>query len=174
MPLTPADVADRMFGRQVRGYAVAEVDAFLDEVEGELRRLLSERAELLQRAETAAAPEPGADGAEQAWSVPVRTLQMAERTAAGTVAAAQQEAEQLLATARAKAAEREQEAQERAEQVLADLHEQVQALQAQISALQAFERDLLSRLRAYLQAQLRDLGEREDRRVAPGTSPLPS
>ena len=49
MPLTPSDVANKQFGRQVRGYAMDEVDGFLDEVEQELTRLLSENARLAQR-----------------------------------------------------------------------------------------------------------------------------
>lgn len=58
MPLTPADVANKLFGKEFRGYAMDEVDAFLDEVEAELARLLSE-TELARRAGTAA-PGPGA------------------------------------------------------------------------------------------------------------------
>ena len=46
MALTPADVANKLFGKEFRGYAMEEVDAFLDEVEVELARLLSVNAEL--------------------------------------------------------------------------------------------------------------------------------
>ena len=60
MPLTPSDVANKQFGRQVRGYAMDEVDGFLDEVEQELTRLLSENARLAQRPAQAAAPAPAA------------------------------------------------------------------------------------------------------------------
>lgn len=49
MPLTPSDVSNKLFDKAFRGYAMDEVDAFLDEVEGELTRLLTERAELQSR-----------------------------------------------------------------------------------------------------------------------------
>ena len=37
MPLTPADIANKLFGKQFRGYSMEEVDTFLDQVEAELR-----------------------------------------------------------------------------------------------------------------------------------------
>ena len=46
MPLKPSDVANKLFDKAFRGYAMDEVDAFLDEVEGELTRLLTEKAAL--------------------------------------------------------------------------------------------------------------------------------
>jgi DivIVA domain-containing protein len=48
MPLTPADVRNKQFSttRLRPGYDEEEVDAFLDEVEGELNRLLQENEEL--------------------------------------------------------------------------------------------------------------------------------
>ena len=46
MPLKPSDVANKLFDKAFRGYAMDEVDAFLDEVEGELTRLLTDKAAL--------------------------------------------------------------------------------------------------------------------------------
>ena len=48
MPLTPDDVAAKRFGtvRFKEGYDELEVDAFLEEVEAELRRLNQRIAEL--------------------------------------------------------------------------------------------------------------------------------
>src|SRR5438445_13594712 len=48
MPLTPADVRNKQFSttRLRPGYDEEEVDAFLDEVEGELDRLIQENEEL--------------------------------------------------------------------------------------------------------------------------------
>ena len=53
MPLTPADVRNKQFSttRLRPGYDEEEVDAFLDEVEAELDRLIQENEEL--RAEAA-------------------------------------------------------------------------------------------------------------------------
>ena len=61
MPLTPEDVQNKRFTtvRFKEGYDEEEVDAFLDEVETELRRLLGENDEL-RRAPKAAAPAAAA------------------------------------------------------------------------------------------------------------------
>lgn len=52
MPLTPEDVRNKQFTetKMRRGYEQDEVDAFLDEVEAEIGRLLRENAELRARA----------------------------------------------------------------------------------------------------------------------------
>ena len=58
MPLTPAAVQHTTFKvvrRKDAGYDIDEVDAFLDTVEAELARLLTENAELRERASAAAA-----------------------------------------------------------------------------------------------------------------------
>src|SRR5437868_3755948 len=51
MPLTPEDVQNKRFStvRFKEGYDEEEVDAFLDEVEAELRRLLGENTDLRAR-----------------------------------------------------------------------------------------------------------------------------
>ena len=51
MPLTPQDVQSKEFAttRFKPGYDEEEVDAFLDEVEAELTRLLTENADLRNR-----------------------------------------------------------------------------------------------------------------------------
>ena len=58
MPLTPTDVANKQFRIAFRGYSLDEVDAFLDEVETELTRLLRERS--AAPATTAEAASPAA------------------------------------------------------------------------------------------------------------------
>src|SRR5438552_1126655 len=58
MPLTPEDVQKKQFTtvRFKEGYDEEEVDAFLDEVEAELRRLLAENQQLNRTAAAPAAP----------------------------------------------------------------------------------------------------------------------
>ncbi len=55
MPLTPQDVAGKVFGptRMRRGYDENEVDAFLDEVEAELTRLTTDNERLTRELEQA-------------------------------------------------------------------------------------------------------------------------
>jgi DivIVA domain-containing protein len=224
VPLTPTDVANKQFRIAFRGYSLDEVDAFLDEVETELTRLLRERSAAPATTSEAAAPaaaavaEPtaapvapltGMEGQESA----LRTLLLAQRTADAAIAEAQAEADELLATARgeaertvsearAEASSAVQGARSEAESTLAgaraeaertvtaartEAHQTLAAardraakleaetaakveaatggldvrrrqLEARIEELRAFEREYRTRLKAYLETQLRELG----------------
>ena len=224
MPLTPADVHNVAFKKPPigkRGYDEDEVDAFLDEVERELARLIEENNDLksqvdrLQRSRPApattapAAPTgpseneqrlarenaelknqlqqleqrlrqaaaaqseapsgpagPGPDG-EQALSV----LMTAQRTANEHIADARREADKLLLDARSKADELTREARAKAEalerearmrhqEAMGGLDAKRSALQKHIEELKQFEREYRTRLKAYLESQLRDLDGR--------------
>jgi DivIVA domain-containing protein len=226
MPLTPADVHNVAFKKPPigkRGYDEEEVDAFLDEVERELARLIEENNELrasgggrssggggggggdgrlmqenndlkaqldrLQRdkagAEQAAramqmeleqirtggmpgmAVVPGGDGEQQA----LRVLMMAQRTADDHVTDARREADKVLADARSKAEEvtrdarskadaLERDARQRHQEAMGGLDAKRNALQKHIEELKQFEREYRTRLKAYLESQLRDLDGR--------------
>jgi DivIVA domain-containing protein len=220
MPLTPADVHNVAFKKPPigkRGYDEEEVDAFLDEVERELARLIEENNELRAQAERGGgrpvAAGPGADprlaqenvelktqldrlnreksAAEQAarsmqaeleqmrtQGGPVstgdgeqqalRVLMMAQRTADDHVADARREADKLLSDARSKAEEVTREARAKADALERDARQRHQeamggldakrtALQKHIEELKQFEREYRTRLKAYLESQLRDL-----------------
>jgi DivIVA domain-containing protein len=223
MPLTPADVHNVAFKKPPigkRGYDEEEVDAFLDEVERELARLIEENNELRAQAERggggrpSAPAGPGADprmaqenaelkaqldrlnrdksAAEQAarsmqaeleqvraqGSSPVvagdgeqqalRVLMMAQRTADDHVSDARREADKLLSDARAKAEEvtrearakadaLERDARQRHQEAMGGLDAKRSALQKHIEELKQFEREYRTRLKAYLESQLRDL-----------------
>jgi len=170
MPLTPEDVRNRRFKTSFRGYDETEVDTFLDEVEVELTRLLGEQDDLrkrLQAAQSAPPPQPVASEAEEMLR---RTLVLAQRTADETVASAQQEAERLTSDARAQAEAMLQQANEQAASATADLERRRQALEQHIEGLRAFEREYRTRLKAYLEAQLRDL---DGRGQPPSDAPAP-
>jgi DivIVA domain-containing protein len=221
MPLTPADVHNVAFKKPPigkRGYDEDEVDAFLDEVERELARLIEDNNELraqlggggrpaaaggggadpriaqenadlksqldrLQRdkgaAEQAAramqaeleqirgqggALQVSGDGEQQA----LRVLMMAQRTADDHVTDARREADKLLSDARAKAEEvtrdarakadaLERDARARHAEAMGGLDTKRTALQKHIEELKQFEREYRTRLKAYLESQLRDL-----------------
>jgi len=228
MPLTPADVHNVAFKKPPigkRGYDEEEVDAFLDEVERELARLIEENNELraqverggrggapagpgadprmaaelndmkaqldrVQRDKSAAeqaarqmqaeleqvrAQGPGAgagaptgaDGEQQA----LRVLMMAQRTADDHVSDARREADKLLSDARSKAEEvtrearakadaLERDARQRHQEAMGGLDAKRSALQKHIEELKQFEREYRTRLKAYLESQLRDLDGR--------------
>jgi DivIVA domain-containing protein len=227
VPLTPTDVANKQFKIAFRGYALEEVDAFLDEVEAELARLLRDNNELKNRSGAAAPAAPAAPAqarAAEAEPAPrpvassegqeaaLRTLLLAQRTADEAIAEAQAEAQQLVTSARAEAeqtlaaaraeaeqtlnaarseaeetlaaARREAEqtvtsarreadttlstAQQKAASVDQEVAARIQAatgnldqrraqLETHIEELRAFEREYRTRLKAYLETQLRDL-----------------
>jgi DivIVA domain-containing protein len=217
MPLTPADVHNVAFKKPPigkRGYDEEEVDAFLDEVERELARLIEENSELRAQAERgrggaplpsagerhtgeladlktqldrmqrekAAAEQaarslqaeldqarttgvvPAGDGEQQA----LRVLMMAQRTADDHVSDARREADKLLTEARTKADEvtrdartkadaLERDARQRHQEVMGGLDAKRSSLQKHIEELKQFEREYRTRLKAYLESQLRDL-----------------
>ncbi|MFY1637533.1 DivIVA domain-containing protein [Solwaraspora sp. WMMB335] len=226
MPLTPADVHNVAFKKPPigkRGYDEEEVDAFLDEVERELARLIEENNELraqVERGGRGGPPGPGADprmaaelndlkaqldriqrdkaAAEQAARAmqaeleqvrstggppgvggvggdgeqqALRVLMMAQRTADDHLSDARREADKLLSDARTKAEEVTREARAKADALERDARQRHQeamggldakrtALQKHIEELKQFEREYRTRLKAYLESQLRDLDGR--------------
>jgi cell division septum initiation protein DivIVA len=107
------------------------------------------------------------DGEQQA----LRVLMMAQRTADDHVSDARREADKLLSDARAKAEEVTREARGKADalerdararhaEAMGGLDTKRTALQKHIEELKQFEREYRTRLRAYLESQLRDLGTR--------------
>jgi DivIVA domain-containing protein len=157
MALTPEDVQSRRFKTSFRGYDEEEVDSFLDEVEVELTRLHGESDALRQRLEAAVAAPPPQPVTSEAEEMLRRTLLLAQRTADETVAGAQAEAERLVTDAQATALAMVQQAEQQAATSISDLERRRQALEQHIDGLRAFEREYRTRLKAYLEAQLRDL-----------------
>jgi DivIVA domain-containing protein len=219
MPLTPADVRNKQFSttRLRPGYDEEEVDAFLDEVEAELDRLIQENEEL--RAKLAEVlrgggkpamalssplsdprpdtmvPEPPMEQPpmrrpepmmmerpyqpEDNMDTAARVLSLAQQTADQAIADARREAdetlgrarreadevltkarrqaEQITGDARARAESLERDAQERHRQAMGSLVTQREELERRVDDLRAFEREYRSRLKAYLEGQLRDL-----------------
>jgi DivIVA domain-containing protein len=143
MALTPQDVRDKRFTpvRLREGYDMAEVDAFLDEVEAELQRLLEDNDALRAQAEesatvdgddqrpaaeTAAAvgPREGRAGATGEPSAPLDTPAPTSIPEAASAAA------RLLEIATRNADELVGEAQERSEQLLATTRSECERLEA--------------------------------------------
>jgi DivIVA domain-containing protein len=220
MPLTPADVRNKQFSttRLRPGYDEEEVDAFLDEVEAELDRLIQDNEEL--RAKLAEvlrgggkpamsalssplsdqksdmmAPEPpmeyrrpepmqqhsmySSDDNNNSMDTAARVLSLAQQTADQAIADARREAdetlgrarreadevltkarrqaEQITGDARARAESLERDAQERHRQAMGSLVQSREELERRVDDLRAFEREYRSRLKAYLEGQLRDL-----------------
>jgi DivIVA domain-containing protein len=139
-PLTPLDIQHKEFTKAMRGYAMHEVDTFLDQVTEEFTRMQDEIARLREQASSTApgqtapvpvqqAPPPpqpqpqpvvaearagGAGGGEEAIA---RALVMAQRMADQTVEEAKVKAKSMVAEAEARAKNMTEQAQMRAREV---------------------------------------------------------
>ncbi|HEU4898825.1 MAG TPA: DivIVA domain-containing protein [Actinomycetota bacterium] len=136
-PLTPLDIQHKEFTKAMRGYAMHEVDTFLDQVTEEFTRMQDEIARLREQASSVGqplqapvqvqAPPPpppqpqpvaaearGGAGGEEAIA---RALVMAQRMADQTVEEAKVKAKSMVTEAEARAQNMTEQAQMRAREV---------------------------------------------------------
>lgn len=169
------------------GYDQDEVDDFLDEVVVELRRLNQENEELRQRLvagesrlaelqrsaaqqpvpqqqqpQPAAAPEPAfaAGGFDPNAMDPGNTnnlLQLARRLHEEHVREGMEKRDALIAEGHAAAARVVAEAEQGARGQLSALQQEKTQLERQVEELRQFERDYRTKLRGYIEGQLREL-----------------
>jgi DivIVA domain-containing protein len=85
------------------------------------------------------------------------TLGRARHEADDILGKARRQADQITSDARARAESLERDAQERHRQAMGSLVQQREELERRVDDLRAFEREYRSRLKAYLEGQLRDL-----------------
>lgn len=143
MALTAQYVHDIQFKlvRQSTGYDMDEVDAFLEEVEAELRRLHAELEDARGGSTGADTPGKGSGGAggdappassapaaEASTSAAARILELAQRTADEYVAEAQRRAE--------------------------GIRSEVTGLEERVIELRAYESEVRGRLSGYLRGEL--------------------
>jgi DivIVA domain-containing protein len=187
MALTPEDVVNKRFNptKFREGYDQDEVDDFLDEVVVELRRLNQENEELRQRlmasdsrvnelqaggaapmaapvAVPAPLPEPAYAQASAGTdpSDPANTnnlLQLARRLHEEHVREGMEKRDALIAEGHAAAARVVSEAEQAQRQHLGALEQERVGLERQIDELRTFEREYRSKLKGYIEGQLRDL-----------------
>ena len=136
-PLTPLDIQHKEFTKAMRGYAMHEVDTFLDQVTEEFTRMQDEIARLREQASSAAPSQPAPMQMQQAPPPPppqpqpvaaesrspggeeaiARALVMAQRMADQTVEEAKVKAKSMVAEAEARAKNMTEQAQMRAREV---------------------------------------------------------
>ena len=194
MPLTPADVRNKQFSttRLRPGYDEEEVDAFLDEVEVELDRLIQENEELraklaecMRGGKTAVSAlnspltdhEPDLMAPEPMMPEPERRPEPAMMsmapppednmdTAARVLALAQQTADQAIADARREADETLGHARREADDILGKARRQAEQITSDARArAESLERDAQERYRlalGSLMQQREDLERRVD------------
>lgn len=159
-------------GKMGPGMGGPNLDSRQDMMSGEPMRMEHERR-----------PEPvmmgGMKSAEDNMDTAARVLALAQQTADQAIADARREAdetltrarreaddlltkarrqsEQITGDARARAEALERDAQERHRQAMGSLVQSREELERRVDDLRAFEREYRSRLKAYLEGQLRDL-----------------
>ena len=92
------------------------------------------------------------------------TLGRARREAEEILGKARRQSEQIVSEARARAESLERDAQDRHRQAMGSLVQQREELERMVDDLNAFEREYRSRLKAYLEGQLRELEAGQPRR----------
>ena len=103
--------------------------------------------------ESAPAPAATTESSQSAAAV----LAMAQRLHDEYVAEGEQKREEIIAEAQNEATGLVNDAQETSRRTLAELEEKKSVLERAVDQLQGFERDYRSRLKAYIEGQLRDL-----------------
>ncbi len=144
---TSLDVHNKTFTRAMRGYAIDEVDAFMDQVAEELDRLTKASGRPHERPIGRTDEEAIARAIVTAQRVAEQTLAEAEAEARAIVADANANANEAVDSAQLEAREIVEAAELHARKVKEELALRQQELEETIRALQAFEGGYRDRLR---------------------------
>ena len=108
----------------------------------------------------ASTPEPVQPKAENTAESAAGILAMAQKMHDDYVGAGIEQRDKIIAEAQIEASGLVNEAQEKSRKVLSSLEQQKAVLERKVEQLRVFERDYRSRLKAYIEGQLRDLDSR--------------
>jgi cell division initiation protein len=138
--LTPLDIHNKEFKRGFRGYDIDEVDEFLDEVIKDFESLYKENLELKEEIRKQKEHLSRYKETEDALQ---NTMLLAQKMLEESKKNAEKEAELVL-----------WEARKKAEQIVSGAHDQVTENIRKVEQLKAFEKQLKTRLKSFLAAQL--------------------
>lgn len=167
MKITPLEIRQKSFERNLRGYDKDEVSAFLNSLSQEWERTLDEMKEIRLRLEHS---EREVGKLREVETTLYKTLKTAEDTGANVVEQANRQAElhlretqlqvdAMLAEARGKARQIIEESERRSHQIMGDLEQRLrETLQSYREAMQ--HRDALSGDLARMAQELGDRAER--------------
>ena len=144
---TSLDVHKKTFTRAMRGYAIDEVDAFLDEVAAEMTRLKKANGHPHERPIGRTDEEAIAKAIVTAQRVAEQTLAEAEAEAQAVIMDARDTATEAIEAAQLQAREIIDAAEQHARKVGDELTLRQQELEEAIRALQSFEGGYRDRLR---------------------------
>ena len=117
-------------------------------------------AEVAKKKETEQAAAPARAAATPAAESAAGLLAMAQQMHDKHVADGQQQRDKIIAEAQIEASSLVNDAQEKSRKILGALEQQRSVLERKVEQLRGFERDYRSRLKAYIEGQLRDLDAR--------------
>ena len=167
MAITPEDLINKSFKVVNVGpsYSMNEVDDFLDELVGELRRLNAENNSLRRKLEDCESRKGGASTSEAAAAAApaggsqdaAGLLAMAQKVHDDYVSQGERTKAELIAEAEKKANQLVVEAEVKREKALSALKEEQANLKSSVESLRGFESRYRTQLQEHLNRQLDDL-----------------
>ena len=140
MPITPMDIRKKAFSNQLRGWAPAEVRAFLELVATEMEELRRERALLSEKVDE--------------LSARLETYAKTERLLQDTLVTAQKATDELHESARRSADSVLAEAQAKAEELVRKAQADVRQVQEQLRELKVTRSNLVDEIKGVCQTYL--------------------
>ena len=141
--LTPLDVRRTEFPRVLRGYDAARVDQFREQVADELERLTRVNQELELKA--------------RGFHDQLKSFRDRDKALNDALVHAQQLRSEIRDQAERESQLTLREAQAEAERIVAGAHHEVQRVQDELAALERFQRNYLTQLRAFVERQLAEI-----------------
>lgn len=156
MDLTPRHIQEKQFHDAFRGYNHEEVDMFLDEVADAFERVFRENQSLLHKFRQIEEQLGEAKGSEDMLK---RMLLTAQKTAEEAIEEARSKAQGMVVAAERKAQETVANADRRGLEIVAEAQTKERELQVNLEGLKRFDAEYRARLKAFIESQLRVLGE---------------
>ena len=148
MKISPQDIHRQEFSRGMRGYAVEEVDVFLQRVADEMERVISDNTKLRDQVKSL---ETNIADYRRMEKNLERTLTTAQRAADDLKIATEEKQKSLL-----------HEAELRSEEIINEARRRRDELKHEIITLRSGHKSALVSFRAFLETQLRLLNDTED------------
>ncbi|MBX7446197.1 MULTISPECIES: DivIVA domain-containing protein [unclassified Arthrobacter] len=156
----PASSATAPVVEKVPAPVKADKDEAREKAEAEAKAAEAAKKKDVQPAPVAAAPAAGSPAATASAESAAGLLAMAQQMHDRHVADGQAQKDKIIAEAQIEASSLVNDAQEKSRKILGALEQQRSVLERKVEQLRGFERDYRSRLKAYIEGQLRDLEAR--------------
>lgn len=155
----PASAAAAPVVEKVPAPVKADKDEAREKAEAEAKAAEAKKKDV-QPAAPAAAAAAQASGSTPSAESAAGLLAMAQQMHDRHVADGQAQKDKIIAEAQIEASSLVNDAQEKSRKILGALEQQRSVLERKVEQLRGFERDYRSRLKAYIEGQLRDLDAR--------------